>query len=101
MGSCGDDVRNIVGCPLAGVDADEIYDASPLVTEANRQFVGNPEFYNLPRKFKICITGCNVWCSYPEINDVGLTALGGMTMRPASRCAWPEDFPPSRISPGG
>ena len=75
MGSCGDDVRNIVGCPLAGVDADEIYDASSLVAEANRQFVGNSEFYNLPRKFKICITGCNVWCSYPEINDVGLTAI--------------------------
>ncbi len=74
MGSCGDDVRNIVGCPLAGVDADEILDASPLVAEANRQFVGNAEFYNLPRKFKVCITGCNVWCSYPEINDVGFTA---------------------------
>ena len=74
MGSCGDDTRNIVGCPLAGVDADELYDASPLLLEANAQFVGNPEFYNLPRKFKICITGCNVWCSYPEINDVGLTA---------------------------
>jgi len=74
MGSCGDDVRNIVGCPLAGVDGDEIYDASHLVAEANRQFVGNAEFYNLPRKFKICITGCSVWCSYPEINDVGLTA---------------------------
>lgn len=75
MGSCGDDVRNIVGCPLAGVDADEVFDASPLVAEADRQFVGNAEFYNLPRKFKICITGCNVWCSYPEINDVGLTAV--------------------------
>ena len=75
MGSCGDDVRNIVGCPLAGVDGDEIFDASPLVAEADRQFVGNAEFYNLPRKFKICITGCNVWCSYPEINDVGLTAV--------------------------
>jgi sulfite reductase (ferredoxin) len=75
MGSCGDDVRNIVGCPLAGVDGDEIYDASHLVAEANRQFVGNAEFYNLPRKFKICITGCSVWCSYPEINDVGLTAV--------------------------
>ncbi len=75
MGSCGDDVRNIVGCPLAGVDNDEIVDASPLVTEANRQFVGNAEFYNLPRKFKVCITGCSVWCSYPEINDVGLTAV--------------------------
>jgi sulfite reductase (ferredoxin) len=75
MGSCGDDVRNIVGCPLAGVDADEVFDASPLVAEADRQFVGNAEFYNLPRKFKVCITGCNVWCSYPEINDVGLTAV--------------------------
>ena len=75
MGSCGDDVRNIVGCPLAGVDGDEVFDASPLVAVANRQFVGNAEFYNLPRKFKICITGCNVWCSYPEINDIGLTAV--------------------------
>ncbi len=75
MGSCGDDVRNIVGCPLAGVDADEIYDASPLVEEANQLFVGNSEFYNLPRKFKVCITGCHAWCSYPEINDVGLTAV--------------------------
>ena len=74
MGSCGDDVRNIVGCPLAGVDGDEIYDASALVAAANRQFVGNAEFYNLPRKFKVCITGCSAWCSYPEINDVGFTA---------------------------
>jgi sulfite reductase (ferredoxin) len=75
MGSCGDDTRNITGCPLAGVDADEIYDASALALEANRFFVGNGDFYNLPRKFKICITGCNVWCAYPEINDVGLTAI--------------------------
>jgi len=37
--------------------------------------VDNPEFYNLPRKFKICITGCRAWCSYPEINDIGLTAV--------------------------
>jgi sulfite reductase (ferredoxin) len=74
-GSCGDDARNITGCPLAGVDADEICDASPLGLEANRLFVGNSEFYNLPRKFKVSITGCRVWCSYPEINDVGFTAL--------------------------
>ncbi|HMK22535.1 MAG TPA: hypothetical protein VK466_09390, partial [Terriglobales bacterium] len=74
-GSCGDDTRNITGCPLAGVDAEEIIDASPLVVEANRFFLGNAEFYNLPRKFKINITGCRSWCSYPEINDVGLTAV--------------------------
>ncbi len=74
-GSCGDDTRNITGCPLAGVDADEIFDASPIALAANQFFVGNPEFYNLPRKFKICITGCRSWCAYPEINDVGLTAV--------------------------
>src|ERR1700751_4114255 len=63
-GSCGDDTRNITGCPLAGVDADEICDASPLTLEANRFLAANPEFYNLPRKFKVCITGCRVWCCY-------------------------------------
>ena len=75
MGSCGDDTRNITGCPLAGIDASEIVDASPLALEATRALVGNGELYNLPRKFKVTITGCNVWCSYPEINDVGLTAV--------------------------
>jgi sulfite reductase (ferredoxin) len=75
MGACGDDTRNITGCPLAGVDADEIVDASPLTHAATRMLNGNPEFYNLPRKYKISITGCRVWCSYPEINDIGMTAL--------------------------
>ena len=74
-GACGDDARNITGCPLAGVDADEILDASPLALQANEFFVGNADFYNLPRKFKICITGCRSWCAYPEINDIGLTAV--------------------------
>jgi len=75
MAACGDDTRNITGCPLAGLGADEICDASPLVREADRLFIGDDQFYNLPRKFKISITGCRVWCSYPEINDVGLTAV--------------------------
>jgi len=73
-GACGDVTRNITGCPVAGVDADEICDASPLALAADRMLAGNAEFYNLPRKFKISITGCRVWCPYPEINDVGLTA---------------------------
>lgn len=75
MGTCGDVTRNITGCPLAGVDADEIVDASPLVHAATLLLNGNPEFYNVPRKYKICITGCRAWCSYPEINDIGMTAL--------------------------
>ena len=75
LGACGDVVRNITGCPVAGVDADEICDPSPLALEASRLLAGNPEFYNLPRKFKISLTGCRTWCSYPEINDIGLTAV--------------------------
>jgi sulfite reductase (ferredoxin) len=74
-GACGDVTRNITGCPVAGVDADEICDASTLALEADRMLAGNAEFYNLPRKFKISITGCRVWCPYPEINDIGLTAI--------------------------
>ena len=75
LASCGDVTRNITGCPLAGVDADEICDASPLVEQATRLLAGNPDFYNLPRKFKISVTGCRAWCTYPEINDIGLTAV--------------------------
>lgn len=74
MSACGDDTRNLTGCPLSGVDAEEIVDASPLVLRATNMLVGNADYYNLPRKYKICITGCRSWCCYPEINDVGLTA---------------------------
>jgi len=74
-GACGDVVRNVTGCPLAGLDGHELFDASPLALEVAHKLTANPEFYNLPRKFKISITGCPIWCSYPEINDVGLTGL--------------------------
>jgi sulfite reductase (ferredoxin) len=74
-GACGDVVRNVTGCPVAGVDPDEIVDASPLVAEVSQLLAGNADFYNLPRKFKISIAGCHSWCSYPEINDIGLTAI--------------------------
>ncbi|WP_446741817.1 nitrite/sulfite reductase [Silvibacterium acidisoli] len=72
-GACGDVVRNVTGCPLAGIDHEEILDASPLALELAKELIANPEFYNLPRKFKICATGCPVWCSYPEINDIAFT----------------------------
>ena len=75
LGACGDVTRNVTGCPVAGVDAGELIDASPMVHEATRLLNGNPDFYNLPRKFKVTITGCRSWCVYPEINDVGLTAI--------------------------
>jgi sulfite reductase (ferredoxin) len=74
-GACGDVVRNVTGCPLAGIDAEEIADASPIAREIARALVGNNDFVNLPRKFKICATGCASWCCYPEINDVAFTAV--------------------------
>jgi sulfite reductase (ferredoxin) len=73
-GACGDVVRNVTGCPLAGVAADELIDASPIARAIAYDLTANPEFFNLPRKFKISATGCPSWCTYPEINDIGLTA---------------------------
>ncbi len=72
-GACGDVVRNVTGCPLAGLAADEILDASPVALAIARELKGNPAFYNLPRKFKISVAGCPSWCNYPEINDIALT----------------------------
>jgi sulfite reductase (ferredoxin) len=74
-GACGDVTRNITGCPLAGVHAHELADISELVAAVDKEVGAGSEFYNLPRKYKISITACPDWCSYPEINDIGLTAV--------------------------
>jgi sulfite reductase (ferredoxin) len=74
-GACGDVLRNVTGCPLAGLDGHELIDASPLAVQVAQGLTANPEFYNLPRKFKVTVSGCPLWCSYPEINDVALTAI--------------------------
>jgi sulfite reductase beta subunit-like hemoprotein len=72
--TCGESVRNIVNCPVSGVDENELFDTTPLVRQVNKFFFGNPEFGNLPRKFKITISGCALRCTYPEIHDIGLFA---------------------------
>ncbi|HYF94215.1 MAG TPA: nitrite/sulfite reductase [Symbiobacteriaceae bacterium] len=95
MGACGDNTRTVVGCPLAGHQHDELIDVTSLALELDRFFNGHPDFANFPRKLKISITGCTHWCTYPEINDVGLTAArrgddvgfhmrvgGGLSARP-------------------
>jgi sulfite reductase beta subunit-like hemoprotein len=84
--ACGDCVRNIVNCPVSGVDAHELYDVRELLLRVNAFFEGNRDFSNLPRKFKIAITGCALRCSFPEINDIGIFAVqdserGGVAFR--------------------
>jgi sulfite reductase beta subunit-like hemoprotein len=71
-GGCGDAVRNITGCPVAGLDADELFDTQPVVDEAAAFFYGNPEYSNLPRKHKITIAACAHHCNAPEINCIAL-----------------------------
>jgi sulfite reductase beta subunit-like hemoprotein len=71
-GGCGDAVRNITGCPVAGIAADELFDAQPVVDEAAACFYGSPDYSNLPRKHKITIAACAHRCNAPEINCIAL-----------------------------
>jgi ferredoxin-nitrite reductase len=70
--ACGDSARNVLGCPVAGIDHEEVFDATPIVEAVSNFFTGNREYANLPRKFKISITGCVDDCAQAEINDIGL-----------------------------
>jgi sulfite reductase beta subunit-like hemoprotein len=71
-GGCGDTVRNITGCPVQGIAAEELFDASPIVTSAADLFYGNPDWANLPRKHKYSISACPDRCNAPEINCISL-----------------------------
>ncbi len=70
---CGDSARNVLGCPAAGLDGHECFDAQPVIDAVSDFFTENREYANLPRKFKMTITGCSQDCSQSQINDVGLT----------------------------
>src|SRR6202011_2642004 len=75
MGGCGDVVRNITGCPVAGVDHDELFDVTGLINETAEFFYGNREYSDLPRKHKITIAACKYHCNAPEINCVALIGM--------------------------
>ena len=70
--ACGDSARNVLCCPVAGIDAEEAFDAGPIALEVSDFFTGNEEYANLPRKFKMSVTGCLDDCAQAEINDIGL-----------------------------
>ena len=70
--ACGDSARNVLCCPVSGLDADEVLDAHPVAQAVSDFFTGNREYANLPRKFKLSVTGCREDCAQAEINDIGL-----------------------------
>jgi ferredoxin-nitrite reductase len=67
-----DNIRNVMGCPLAGVTGHELLDATPVIQEFTSRFVGNKAFSNLPRKFNVTITGCIDSCVHLETQDIAL-----------------------------
>ncbi|HEX3715577.1 MAG TPA: nitrite/sulfite reductase [Trebonia sp.] len=73
--ACGDTPRVVLGCPLAGLDADELIDATPEIAAVAERYIGDPELSNLPRKFKSSISGCTAQCTHHEINDVAFAAV--------------------------
>jgi sulfite reductase (ferredoxin) len=73
--ACGDTPRVILGCPLAGIDADEVIDASPQLREISERYIGSPDYSNLPRKYKTALSGCTAQCTVHEINDVAFVGV--------------------------
>ena len=73
--ACGDCPRVVLGSPVAGIARDEIIDPTWAIDEIQRRYIGNPEFSNLPRKFKTAITGMANNDVVHEINDVAFTAV--------------------------
>ncbi len=67
-----DNVRNIMTCPVAGLTAQEKFDATDLVGRLTQEFTGNRAYSNLPRKFNMAISGCPDNCLHLETQDLAL-----------------------------
>ncbi|HZF09292.1 MAG TPA: nitrite/sulfite reductase [Thermoanaerobaculia bacterium] len=72
-GACGDNVRNVTGCPVAGLDREELFDCRELLARTADFFVSHREYSDLPRKHKITITACPHQCNAPEIHCIALS----------------------------
>jgi sulfite reductase (ferredoxin) len=75
--ACGDVPRVMLGCPLEGVAADSVLDASDALRDVVEKYVGSPLFSNLPRKYKTSISGCAQHCTNHEINDCAFVGVIG------------------------
>ncbi|AIZ44221.1 ferredoxin--nitrite reductase [Deinococcus radiopugnans] len=78
-GACGDTVRAVIASPLAGLDAREVIDVRPLARAMEGTLSGNNDFQDLPRKFKISLTGTPELEGIHLVNDIGFLAhrVGG------------------------
>lgn len=74
-GACGDIARNVTGCPVAGIDPNQIFDARPYGRAIHEFFLTNKEYSDLPRKYKLSVSGCPVHCAQPEINCFAATGV--------------------------
>ena len=74
--ACGNTVRNVTACPVAGICPGEAFDVTPYALGVSRYLLRHPDFHDLPRKFKIAFSGCadDGGCSVAGIHDVGLIA---------------------------
>src|SRR5699024_4882975 len=73
--ACGDCPRTIIASPVAGIEKGEIVDGTWAMQEIKRRWIGNPEFSNLPRKYKTAISGSPVHDIAHEINDVSFVGV--------------------------
>ena len=88
-----DNVRNVVNCPVAGLTANELFDASPVVRQYTDMFLGNKDYTNLPRKFNVTITACLENCTHGPTQDISLT--------PAVKEIWGTGIKGFNVAVGG
>ena len=74
--ACGNTVRNVTACPLAGVCRDETFDVTPYARACMRFLLGHPDAQDFGRKFKVAFSGCREHaCGLVTMHDLGLIAV--------------------------
>jgi sulfite reductase beta subunit-like hemoprotein len=114
--ACGNTVRNVTACPMAGVCTTEPFDVTPYGEAVTRFFLRNPICQALPRKFKIALSGCPTDCAMGAMHDIGVVARtreadgrreigfkvvigGGLSVSPQDAWVLHEFLPPERLLP--
>jgi NAD(P)H-dependent nitrite reductase large subunit len=88
-----DNIRGVIGCPLAGLSRHELFDASPVARTFTDSFLRNKAYSNLPRKFNVMMTGCTENCTHADTQDLALT--------PAIRTIGGNDVKGFNVAVGG